>query len=303
MTHRLAWDAVPAGVRDVVAREVAGEVAAVEPVEGGFSPCFAGALTLTGGRRVFVKAVSGAQNPDSPDLVRREIEIVRALASDAPAPALLGCFDDGEWVVIVLEHIEGSLPETPWRPEELRAALDALAEVNAALAPTGLPTASERLAPVLDGWRQLHAADAVPPPWRSRADELVELEVEALGLMQGDRLVHCDVRADNVLIRRDGRAVLVDWAHACRGAPWVDLAFWLPPLELEGGGAPDEVLAIAPAVIRPPRHALIAATAAFAGYLVYRGGLPDPPGLPTLRPFQRAQAEVALRHLGALLAG
>jgi hypothetical protein len=30
-----------------------------------------------------------------------------------------------------------------------------------------------------------------------------------------------------------------------------------------------------------------------AGYFAERGRLPDPPGLPTLRPFQRAQGEVA----------
>jgi len=37
--------------------------------------------------------------------------------------------------------------------------------------------------------------------------------------------------------------------------------------------------------------------AALAGFLVQRSLLPPPPGLPTLRAFQGAQGEVALRWL------
>ena len=40
--------------------------------------------------------------------------------------------------------------------------------------------------------------------------------------------------------------------------------------------------------------------AAIAGYFVASGCQPDPPGLPTLRPFQRAQGEVALAWLRGL---
>jgi hypothetical protein len=40
--------------------------------------------------------------------------------------------------------------------------------------------------------------------------------------------------------------------------------------------------------------------AAFTGYFAERGRLPDLPGLPTLRPFQRAQGEVTLAWLQRL---
>jgi len=63
-----------------------------------------------------------------------------------------------------------------------------------------------------------------------------------------------------------------------------DVAFWLPSLRLEGGPEPWEVL--------PQAGALAAAV---AGFFASRAGLAPPPGAPTVREFQRAQAEVALR--------
>ena len=38
----------------------------------------------------------------------------------------------------------------------------------------------------------------------------------------GDRLVHVDLRADNVLIDGGGRAVIADWPWAAHGASWFD---------------------------------------------------------------------------------
>jgi hypothetical protein len=89
----------------------------------------------------------------------------------------------------------------------------------------------------------------------------------------------------------DGRAVLVDWNLACRGNGRFDIAFWLPSLRLEGGPEPWELL---------PGSGTLAA--AVAGFFASRAGLPPPAGAPTVRAFQRAQAEVALswtaRELG-----
>jgi aminoglycoside phosphotransferase (APT) family kinase protein len=41
----------------------------------------------------------------------------------------------------------------------------------------------------------------------------------------GDALVHRDIRLDNTAVGADGGpAVLLDWAYAAAGAPWIDLA-------------------------------------------------------------------------------
>ena len=102
-----------------------------------------------------------------------------------------------------------------------------------------------------------------------------------------------------MLLADDGRIVFVDWTSTCTGVGWFDVLAMLPAVALEGGGEPESVLARAglgdlPAATQLPM------IAAMAGYFADRGRLPDPPGLPTLRPFQRAQGEVATAWLRRL---
>jgi len=250
---------------------------------------------------VFAKAVSAEQNPDAPGYVRRELDTVAALPPAAGAPALLAVIDDGTWVAGVFEHVDGRLPRTPWTDEELTSALHALARMGSVDAPAALPRAADRLRPLFDGFRNLRADGALPAGWNDHADRLVDLELEALDAVAGDRLVHNDIRADNLLVTPAGDIVIVDWAHACRGAPWLDLVLWLPALQLEGGPPPEDVLARAPLTLRPTPEQLVAVVAGCTGYFVDRGRMPDPPGLPTLREFQRVQGEVALAWLARLL--
>jgi aminoglycoside phosphotransferase (APT) family kinase protein len=114
-------------------------------------------------------------------------------------------------------------------------------------------------------------------------------------LLDGERLLHLDVRSDNLCIR-DGHAVLVDWNWASVGNPAVDVAFWLPSLALEGGPEPDEI-----ARVRPGAERLAGVV---AGFFAATAGLPPPAGAPAVRAFQLAQLEVALpwavRALGLL---
>jgi aminoglycoside phosphotransferase (APT) family kinase protein len=109
-------------------------------------------------------------------------------------------------------------------------------------------------------------------------------------------LIHGDVRSDNVLLTPDDRVVFVDWTSTCTGVGWFDLLAMLPAVELEGGGTPEAVMERAD-VDSVDREALVPVIAAFAGFFAERGRLPDPPGLPTVRAFQRAQGEVTLAWL------
>jgi hypothetical protein len=295
---RIGWDVVPLEVRRAIAAEAGGEVVAVGEVDGGFSPCLAARLGLADGRSVFVKAVSSAQNPDSPDFVRRELAVLAAMPAVLPVPRLLASIDDGEWVVAISECVEGRLPRQPWVAAELESAFSAVAALGGTVAPPHLPSAAERFTPLFDGWRSLVAADAVPPEWSGRVDELQALEEHALDAVAGDRLVHADIRADNLLVTAKGEVVIVDWAHACRGASWLDVVLWAPPLVLEGGVGPVAALEAVGAL--PSSDDLLAVVAGLAGYFLHRGGLPAPPGLPTLRPFQLAQSIPALDWLDRL---
>ena len=65
----------------------------------------------------------------------------------------------------------------------------------------------------LDAWSLLHL------------EELADLERDAAEAVHGDRLVHMDLRSDNILFATRGEQhdVAVDWPGASLGAPWVDL--------------------------------------------------------------------------------
>jgi thiamine kinase-like enzyme len=95
--------------------------------------------------------------------------------------------------------------------------------------------------------------------------------------------VHCDVRSDNLCLR-DGRAVFIDWNHACIGNALVDIAGWLPSLQADGGPAPDDVSG--------PEMTEIAAF--LAGYWAYSAGQPPVPDAPRVRPLQLRQLKTAL---------
>ena len=58
------------------------------------------------GRRCFVKAVSEQANPDTPDLHRREAEVVAAIPVEAPVPRLLWTYDHGGWVALGFEDVD-----------------------------------------------------------------------------------------------------------------------------------------------------------------------------------------------------
>ncbi|GCB50952.1 hypothetical protein SNL152K_8299 [Streptomyces sp. NL15-2K] len=99
------------------------------------------------------------------------------------------------------------------------------------------------------------------------------------------------------MLTADDRVVFVDWPHAVRAAPWFDLLIMLPCVRAQGGPDPEEVFAAHPLGRGADPDAVTAALAGLAGYFLQHSLLPPPPGIPTLRAFQRAQGEAALAWL------
>jgi hypothetical protein len=95
--------------------------------------------------------------------------------------------------------------------------------------------------------------------------------------------------------------MVVDWPHACRGAAVADLVFFAPSVAMQDGPEPAALLARSRAGRAASRDALAALVCAVAGFFTEGSLQPPPPGLPTLRDFQAAQAEVSLRWLASLL--
>ncbi len=302
---RPGWEEVPGRVRAAIEAWLDDRVTVAESAPGGFSPGLAARLQTRDDRRVFVKAVGPAPNPDSSAMHRREIEVVRILPPEAPVPRLLWSYDEGEegWVVLVFEDVDGRSPAEPWQPEELDRSLDVLAALAGLLTPSPLPQTTVGGVdgwPIIAGghWRKL--VEERPERldgWSLRhLDWLSELEAGAPAAAEGDTLLHLDLRADNLLLTPD-RVVVVDWPHARVGAPWVDLLFFAPSVAMQGGPPPEELLLRYPPARHADPDAITAVVCAIAGFFVGEGLQPAPPGLPTLRAFQVAQGEVAREWL------
>ena len=310
---RVPWEDLPASVRSWAECLLGSPVAEAASQPGGFSPGAACRLRLADGRRAFLKAVCATANPQSPGMHRREGAVAAALPPDVPAPALLGQYDDGEWVALLFADVDGVPPAQPWQLPQLVQVLDAMAELHRICTPSpvkAVPSVADYLAEDLSGWRKFAAlapagsnqdrpADLRPDllagldGWSARhLDQLAELESRWPDATAGTTLLHGDVRADNMLITGDG-VVFVDWPHACTGAPWFDVVAFAPSVAMQGGPDPEWVLRHASSAGRADPGAVTAVVAAVAGYFTWQARLPDPPGLPTVRAFQAAQGQPA----------
>jgi len=310
---RLTWRDLPRSVRARIAQLAGAAVSSETSATSGFSPGFAAVLELGDGSEVFVKAVSAEQNPQSPELARREIVVAAALPPEVNATRLLWSDDDGTWVILCFEAVHGRSPEQPWRNDELDRVLAAVTDLATVrpLEPNSLRSIASTLADDFHGWRTIAAAPstgraqgaAVFGPrgaWvLAHLDELAEWERGWVDAAAGTGLVHGDLRADNVLLDND-RTWLVDWPHAAIGAPWLDLAFMLPSVEMQGGGLADDLFWSHPVAAGVAPHALRSVLAALAGYFTLSSHQAPPIGVPNLRRFQHAQAAVALDWLRRL---
>ena len=106
-------------------------------------------------------------------------------------------------------------------------------------------------------------------------------------------------RADNLLVERSGRVVIVDWPWASRGAPWFDAASLL--IDVRAVGEVD----LAPHLPRiealgATREDVLGVVAGLGGFLLDAARRPAAPGLPTLRPFQRSRGDAAVALLREL---
>jgi hypothetical protein len=76
---RVHWEQLPTFIRREIEERLGEHVVRSITQPGGFSPGMAARLTTAGGREVFVKEVSERANPDTPQMHRREAEVVAAL--------------------------------------------------------------------------------------------------------------------------------------------------------------------------------------------------------------------------------
>lgn len=304
--QRITWEELPPFVRAGVEDLLGSPVVSAQSQNAGFSPGSADRVVLADGRRAFVKTADPAVNTEAVELHLREARIVAALPAGLPAAYGRGFREVEGWAIAAYDDVEGRHPATPWRDDEIARVLAAFAAVAAQPIPPGLaaliPTVLDDFGPSMrrEGWATMASAqrDALlsAHPWLGEALDgpLADQALFEADLV-GDRLVHFDARADNILLRPDGSAVIVDWPWAAVGPDWIDpvqllfnAAYFDPdfdPLPWIGdpsfGGASTQILS---------RFLLM-----LAGHFLMRGTLPEPPAVPGLRRFQSDQGHACLR--------
>lgn len=312
--QRLDWRDLPRRVRETIVDLAGAQVTAETSATSGFSPGFVAVLELADGRAVFVKAVSPRENPAAPDQARAEIRVARAVPASVPAPRLLWWQDDGDWVISGFTPVHGRTPALPWHEDDLQLVLAAVDDLSATRPLPGheLVSSQDQLAEEFTGWARLAAGDdeqrallvdRLGKRGRWALDHLADLVVwerEAPAACAGDRLVHGDLRSDNVMIDDHRQVWLLDWPNATVGAPWLDLVFLLPSVAAEGGGSPADRFAAHPVSQGVDPDQVRAVLAGLAGSFAYGCLQDDPPGIPNLRSFQAAQARPALKWLRGL---
>ncbi len=305
---RLPWSDVPATFRHEVEEFIGAQVVSANNIEGGFSPGPAARCELSDGRRVFVKAAGRNLNPWTPDMHRREGEVLASLPAEFPAPELLGVVDDGDWVALLIACADGDMPATPLD----RPTADRVLRLAERLARAGRDVTFDSLTSLADthgdiggNWHKLadKPLDGLDTWSLRHLDALVDLEGDLAAASSGDHLVHADLRTDNMVFdaHDEHRDVVVDWPAACMGAPWIDLVGLLPSLHLDGGPPPHDVFDAHPLGRDADPGAVDVVIAAIAGYFTRGALLPPPPGLPTVRAFQAAQGAVTRAWLASRL--
>lgn len=243
--------------------------------------------TLDDGRSAFVKI---GWTLDTASWVRDE-HLFYAQTRGLPfLPRMIGWDDDGERPVLALEDLSDAHWPPAWRPGDVEAVLTTLSDVASTPPPPDVPSAVESQFG-LDGWPEIEedpgpflTLELCSAAWLDNALPIFR-EAAPRARLDGDTLLHFDVRSDNACIR-DERAILIDWNFACVGNPLVDVAAWLPSLEAEGGPAPEDVIG------HPEGIGEIVAL--LAGYFCSHAGRPAIPEAPHVRPLQLKQSRTAL---------
>jgi hypothetical protein len=290
---------LPAALVPLLTGHLGGEIVKFVNCGSGFTPGVAARVTAARAdgqpAHRFVKAIR-RDHPLSA-AYQAEAAVGRALPAGDAIPALHWAGDADGWLVLIFDDAGPRTADLRPGSPDISRAIAAVTSLRRVTAPVALPTVRETLTPILHGWGDL----ARDPRFTSEGwvathfDELIELEGVWVRRADGNALLHTDIRAANLVADEAGRVRVVDWAHACRGASWIDVAELFSHLVI-AGHTPDEagtLLADTPLDDADPT-ALTSFFVASAGYWRRSSLQPPPPGVPGLREFQARAADAAM---------
>ena len=257
-------------------------------------------VQLQDGSGVFVKAATD----DETERWLRTEHLALSRLTAAFMPRVLAWLDEpGARPILLSEDLSdaywpASHAGVVWRDGDLDRVFAGIQAMAAVAPPDELPAltnpASPRWSAIARNPTPFLALGVCSRGWLDRC-AVALAEAEAGVDLAGDRLVHGDIRSDNVCLAGRG-AVFVDWSHASRGNAAHNLASVLPSLHLEGGPPPFDVmpdggnwaaLAAGSLVVRTVndpaapawlRHVLVRLIAISLAWATRALGLPEPGG-------------------------
>ena len=305
---RISYAGVPPTVTRWVEETLGSAVVSYADQVGGMSPGCAARVVCADGTRAFVKAVGTDLNPHTPTLFRREIAVLALIGEHPLWARLQASYDDGDWVALVLEDVDGSHPDLADDAVmgRLLEATDelgvVLGERTAGAAEGGGGTYDPGLTSQRRIFQQFAAAlealadhpDAPVPAW-ARADAAAwAARTRTLSEEPMSALIHYDIRVDNLLQRPTGEIVFLDWGAAGIGPDWLDPL--LARLERVDQDWFDSSLASSAALARVGDEAVTTWLVGIGTHLAIRSVTTVDINLPTLQKFRRTESA---RFLGA----
>jgi Ser/Thr protein kinase RdoA (MazF antagonist) len=310
---KLPWKRIPKIIRQRVDDALGSRVIRAVRVWGGYGPTPTYRLMLEDGRRAFFKGTFHASN----EFMKHALQVEERVYHDLGAtlgrwmPQWYAMLHHEDWHVLLLEDL-GPKSVPPWTPEKTRKIAHSLADFHLSTfdshlqPPAWLPRPAEELAQ--ESWTRTveestqfrhlasFAGDEVPHAleWLQaispKIDQLMTLGQQTL--KEGPyAILHGDIRSDNLRFTC-GRLSLFDWPSISVGRPEWDIVAFAQSVTVDEGPSPEQVMAWYGERFPLNNAAVESALAFWFTFFAARAWLPDIPGLPRLRPFQRQQLAV-----------
>lgn len=312
------WQDVPIELRQLIGEKLGSPVARGMRIWGSYGPGPSYRLKLKNGDRAFVKSLWPESNEFQVKALAIELTNYRDLASLMKpwAPEFLGEVKYDDWHAMLLEDV-GPKTAPPWRGSDAKTVAQELAKFHDTNVGAKFPDSLKTLG-VLGILRTSMWSDSVSDSdfeglaslSRSRPEALKWLEANAGALVKATdqlkrsstrpTLLHVDTRSDNLRVV-NGKLRLFDWPFACSGPKEFDAVAFAQTVEAEEGPTVKQVLDWYKEISPPDPVIVTAVAAAISGLFAYLAWQPSIPGLPRIRPWQRAQLKVTLKLASELL--
>lgn len=194
-------------------------------------------MQFENGTSAFVKVVT---EKDTIKWLRDEHRIYSILKAEY-IPQVLG-WEDGEFPLLILEDLSAGHWPPPWTSDQIQKVFDVLKKLKAVKIEGDFRSLAH-FKKEFTGWEKISKDPSgflglglVSSEWLQKALPVL-IKAESEVRLEGDSLVHTDVRSDNVCFLGD-KTYLVDWNWTVKGNPIFDVVAWLPSLYTEGGPTP-----------------------------------------------------------------